>query len=123
MEVSPPPYPRYRDQGVASSREYRVTFWEQQLPPDGAGFTREEMGWTELTFDLAHVQDVQEAIEWAEAHIDEQLDADEPGRQHGERVYVLLVKVPDEEQYVQIAGSNPVTGSNAPHANLPRKRP
>jgi hypothetical protein len=109
MEVTPPPYPQYRSQRVTPSHEYRVVFWEHQLPPSSS-VAPDEMAWAELTVDLADVQDVHEAIKWAEAHIDEQLNGGDAGRPHGERLDVLCVKSPEEDEYIQIAGGDPTIG-------------
>jgi len=73
--------------------DYRVVFWEHQLPPEGSGISPDDMGWAELTFTLSDVQDVHEAIEWAEHNIDFELDKDGSGPR-GERLYVLYAKVP-----------------------------
>jgi hypothetical protein len=74
MEVQPPPYPEYKTQHVEPTREYRVVVWQHQLPPPGSSIAPDEMGWSELTLDLTEVEDVQEAIAWAEGHLDEELD-------------------------------------------------
>jgi hypothetical protein len=123
MEVRPPPYPEYREQGAVPTREYRVVFWQHQLPPPVGDVPPEQMGWAELTIDLADVEDVHEAIAWAESHIDEELDKDSGEGPHGERVYVLYAKVPGEDWYIHIAGWDPVVSPEAPEANLHRKRP
>ena len=125
MDVKEPPYPDYREQGAAPTRDYRVVFWEHQLP---SGDDRpDEMGWAELTVELADVEDVQEAIAWAEANIDEQLDQGSlPDAPHGDRIYCLYAKVPDTNSFVHIAGWDPVIapGEAAQAAgNLPKRRP
>jgi hypothetical protein len=127
VEVLPPPYPEYRDQQYGEPcRDYRVEFWEHQLPSEGSDTPPERVGWMELTVDLVAVQDVQEAIEWAEAHIDEALDEAldslrPRGAAHGERVYCLYVKRPDEDEYLHVAGWNPTIADA--ECNLPRRRP
>jgi hypothetical protein len=81
-------------------------------------------GWAELTVDLSDVEDVQEAISWAEANIDTQLDEGRPSNPpYGERLYCLYAKVPDENRYVHIAGWDPVLPPDDPAWNLPRRRP
>jgi hypothetical protein len=123
METRQPPIPEYRtQQEIVAVRDYRVVFWEHQLPPEGSGIQEEQMGWAELTIDLANAQDVQEAIEWAEAHIHSSLDRDndEP---HGERLYVLYAKAPGEDRYFQIAGLDPTRSPDVPPEWNLRRRP
>jgi hypothetical protein len=83
------------------------------------------MGWAELTLDLRDVEDVQEAIAWAEANIDAALDEGRSGEAgHGERVYVLYVRVPGEDRYLHISGWVPVRSPDAGRDyNLERRRP
>jgi hypothetical protein len=68
------------------------------------------------------VQDVHEAIEWAEANIDVELDKDGSGPR-GARVYVLYAKVPrlyfGEDCWVQVAGWDPTSAG----PNLDRRHP
>ena len=65
MEAKPPPYPDYREQQrTEPTSEYRVVLWEQ---PEMEGTEPELIGWGETTTDLVGVQDVHEAIAWAEA--------------------------------------------------------
>jgi hypothetical protein len=123
VEVKPPPYPEYREQATFTTRDYRVVFWEHQLPPEGSGIAPDEMGWSELTLDLTDVQDVHEAIAWAESNLDAELDKDGAGP-HGERVYVLSAKAPQpdhegEDWFVQIAGWDPTRAVD----NLDRRQP
>ena len=124
MEVQGPPFPEYRSQGKVPTREYRVVFWERGLPSPG---DQHEQGWAELTVDLSGVEDVQEAITWAEANIDHQLDEHRsPDTPHGERIYCLYAKVPGESWYVHIAGWDPVIAPGAvaqAEGNLPNRRP
>jgi hypothetical protein len=119
---------------VVPARDYRVVFWQQQLPPEGSGIAPEQMGWAELTLDLVGADDVQDAIAWAESNIDIQLDEvnrawaemhpdDRADEHHGERVYVLYVKVPNEDWYLHIAGWNPVRAPEAGEFNLGRRHP
>ena len=125
MEVQPPPYPEYKTQHVEPTREYRVVFWQHQLPPAGSNIPPDEMAWSELTLDLRGAEDVHEAIDWAESHLDEELDKDSHGP-HGERLYVLYAKVPvayaGQEWFVHIAGWDPTRGGDASH-NLSRRHP
>ena len=80
------------------------------------------MGWAELTIDLEDVQDVHEAVEWAETNIDVELDKEGSGR-HGARVYVLYAKAPQpyfgEDSWIQIAGWDPTSAG----PNLNRRHP
>lgn len=119
VEVHQPPFPEYQEQAdVRACRDYRVVFWEQQLPPSNSAPEAEPgwaahrtapMGWAEVTLDLREVEDVQEAIEWAEANVDAVLDRDRPGAEpHGRRLYVLYVRVPDEDRYLHVSGWVPV---------------
>ncbi len=105
MEVKPPPYPEYREQWEAPTYEYRVVLWEQ---PEMEGIDPDSTGWGEMTFDLAGVQDVHEAIEWAEqklaANAGPYTESETPVR---DREYVLYAKVPKEDRFVQIAGWDP----------------
>jgi len=139
VDVQPPPYPEYRTQeSPVPARDYRVVFWQHQLPPSGSGIPPEQMGWAELTVDLVGVEDVQEAIAWAESNMDDRLDEvnrdwaerhpdervdDNRDGQHGERVYMLYVKVPNEDWYLHIAGWNPVRAPEAGELNLARRHP
>jgi hypothetical protein len=123
VEVQPPPYPEYYEQATLPTRDYRVVFWEHQLPPEGSGLAPEEMGWSELTLDLTDVQDVHEAIAWAESNLEAELDKDGPDP-HGERVYVLYAKAPQPDEdgndwFVWIAGWDPTRVGD----NLDRRRP
>jgi len=77
------------------------------------------MGWSELTFDLTDVEDVQEAVEWAEANFNGCFE-DEQRAPTGERVYVLYAKVPGADAYLQITGWDP---SRAPEWTLRRRHP
>jgi hypothetical protein len=124
VDIREPPYSENRTQeDIRTCRSYRVVFWQRQLPPAESGIAPEELGWSETTVDLANAQDVQEAIEWAETNIDRFLDrdGDDP---HGERLYVLYVKVPAEDRYLHIAGWDPTRSRDAPpELNLSRHRP
>jgi hypothetical protein len=118
METKPPPTPEYHEQWTAATTEYRVTIWEQ---PEMENVEPELIGWGEMTFDLVAVQDVHEAIQWAE----QQLAASEgPYSRSGTRLrdpeYVLYVKVPDEDRFLQIAGWDP--SRNPRSENLRRVR-
>ena len=103
-----------------ATRDYRVVLWQHQLPPEGSGISPDQMAWSELTCDLTDVEDVQEAIEWAETHIDKELDKDSAGP-HEERRYVLYAKVPGRDFFVQLAGCDPTRDGDP--FNLDRSRP
>ena len=107
---------------VLVTTDYRVVFWQHQLPPDGSGISPEQMAWACFALDLTGVSDVHEAIAWAEANLDSRLDTFTSGR-YGERVYVIYAKVPHEETYLHIAGWNPTSDSTQPPFNLGRKHP
>lgn len=64
----------------------------------------------------------QEAIEWAEAHIDEYLSGDDD-EAHGERLYVLYAKLPRKDEYIQIAGWDPTRSPDPPPDWNLRRRP
>jgi len=125
VEIRRPQHPEYAtQQEVEACRDYRLVLWEHQLPPEGSGVAPEHMAWTELTVDVLDAQDVQEVIEWAEANIHEALTVRNTDRPHGERVYVLYVKVPREDRYLQILGWDPTRSTDAPPGwNLGRRRP
>jgi hypothetical protein len=120
MEVKPPPWPGFKGHWTAPTSEYRVTIWEQ---PEMNDIEAEMIGWGEVTFDLVGVQDVHEAIQWAE----EKLAANEgPYSRSGapvrDRVYVLFPRVPNEDRFVQIAGWDPTVNAKAePPYNLRRR--
>jgi hypothetical protein len=105
MREVPPPYPDYREHWTAATREYRVVIWEQ---PVMEGVDPERIGWGEMTIDLADVEDVHEAIEWAERRLAKN---DGPCSRGGDpvrdREYVLYARVPDEDRFLQIAGWDP----------------
>jgi hypothetical protein len=122
VEAKPPPYPDYREQQTEPTSEYRVVLWEQ---PEMEGTEPERIGWGEVTIDLVGVQDVREAIAWAERQLAE---GQGPYSRGGDRVrdreYVLYAKVPDEDRFVQIAGWDPTVNAEAePPYNLPRRHP
>jgi hypothetical protein len=115
MEVHPPPFPEYREHRQLETRDYRVVFWQHQLPP--AGYRPEDMGWAELTIDLDAAEDVHEVIEWAERYI---LDFAEeaPGSEHA---YCIYAKIPSDTTLLHIAGVDPTvdlayTGFRRSHA-------
>jgi hypothetical protein len=110
VDVRPPPYPEYPTQRERPTHEYRVVIWEQPAleKSDLQDIEPEMIGWGEMTFDLVDVEDVHEAIDWAE----QQLAANrgpysESGGPVRDREYVLYVKVPDGDRFVQIAGWDP----------------
>jgi hypothetical protein len=105
---------------VQLAAEYRVVFWEHQLPPEGSGIADEKMAWTCFALDLTGVQDVYEAIEWADEHVNSFFDRASRQESHGERLYVLYAKVPAKDVYLHIAGWDPVSAESA--KNL-RRRP
>ena len=105
---------------VRLATEYRVVFWEHQLPPEGSGIANEQMAWTCFALDLTGVLDVYDAIEWADEHINSFLGQGVGTEPHGERLYVLYAKVPGEDIYLHVAGWNPVSAESA--ENL-RRRP
>jgi hypothetical protein len=104
VEARPAPYPDYKLQPSAPTTVYRVTIWEQ---PDVAGIDPESVGWAETTFDLVDVQDVREAIEWAERRVIEGAGYSGSGRPVRDREYVLYAKAPRSDQWIQIAGWDP----------------
>jgi hypothetical protein len=63
MQIGPPP-DGYPGEWESETQDYRVVFWHQQAPPDG--HTQEEMGYSELTYDVSGAEDVLEVVEWAE---------------------------------------------------------
>jgi hypothetical protein len=85
----------------------------------------DSIGWGEFTIDLIGVQDVHEAIDWAERQLAEALGPySRAGGVVRDREYVLYAKVPNEDRYVQIAGWDPTVNAEAePPYNLPRRQP
>jgi hypothetical protein len=114
----PPPYPEYKEHSTEPTHEYRVVIWEQ---PHMDGVDPEQIGWGEMTIDLVGVEDVHEAIEWAERRLSTNAGpysrSDDAVR---DREYVLYARVPDEDRYLQIAGWDPTR--NTAGDNL-RRRP
>jgi hypothetical protein len=115
MREVPPPYPEYRGQ-TTPTHEYRVVLWEQ---PSIERIDPERVGWGEMTVDLVGVEDVHEAIEWAQRRLGEN---DGPYSRDGvpvrDREYVLYARVPGEDLFVQIAGWDPTN----PHGDNLRRR-
>ena len=122
VEAKPPPYPEYREHQTEPTSEYRVVLWEQ---PEMEDTDPDSIGWGELTIDLIGVQDVHEAIDWAERQLAEALGPySRAGVVVRDREYVLYAKVPNEDRYVQIAGWDPTVNAEAePPYNLPRRQP
>jgi|SRR5471032_3661792 len=117
MDVQPSPYPEYKVQWSRVTSEYRVTIWEQPEVPD---VDPTQIGWGEITFDLVGVKDVHEAIQWAEQKLaaNDGPYSSRSGTPVRDREYVLYVKVPDEDRFVQVAGWDPTR--NPPAENLRR---
>jgi hypothetical protein len=117
MREVPPPYPEYREQRDTPTREYRVVLWEQ---PVMEGTDPERIGWGEMTIDLVDVEDVHEAIEWAERRLVENAGPySRGGAPVRDREYVLYAKVPGEDGFLQIAGWDP---SRNPQSDNLRRR-
>jgi hypothetical protein len=115
------PSPDFKTQHTDAVMQYRVTIWEQ---PEMEGVPEEQIGWGESTYDLDDADSVHEAIEWAERTL---AAGDGPYSSSGtpvrDREYVLFVKLPGEERFLQIAGWDPtVNAPAAPPFNLPRRR-
>jgi hypothetical protein len=104
MDAQPSPYPEYKVQWSGVTSEYRVTIWEQ---PELSDVDPEHVGWGEITFDLVGVNDVHEAIRWAEQKLAANEGPYSSGTPVRDREYVLYVKLPDEDRFVQIAGWDP----------------
>jgi hypothetical protein len=123
VKVKEPPWPDFKNDRTEPTVEYRVTIWEQ---PEMDGVPADEIGWGEITYDLNDVHSVHEAIEWAERKL---ASSDGPySRGEGipvrDREYVLFVKVPGEDRFIQIAGWDPTINAEAvPPYNLPRRSP
>jgi len=98
MKIELPADASYREGWEVEAHDYRVVFWHHQAPPPG--HTQEEMGYSELTYDVSGADDVLEVIEWAE----QQAVAEDS-------TYCIYVKlgpdVREGEALVQIAGVNP----------------
>lgn len=72
------------------------------------GVDPELIGWGVMTMDLVDVEDVHEAIEWAERRLAENAGPySRSGDPVRDREYVLYAKVPGEDGFLQIAGWNP----------------
>jgi len=67
----------------------------------------ESIGWGELTVDLVGVEDIHEAIEWAERQLADHAGPYSRGGPVRDSEYVLYAKVPGEERFLQIAGWDP----------------
>jgi hypothetical protein len=120
MKAKPPSSLDWKAQSTEPTTEYRVTFWEQ---PVMENVPAEHIGWGEVTYDLEGVNSVHEAIEWAEKTF---ASADGPYSRSGktirDREYVLFARVPGEDRFVQLAGSDPtVNAPSTPPFNLPRQ--
>ena len=96
-------------------REYRVTFWQHQLPPEGSDVKPEDMGWRAHHFDFGDVENVHEIVEWAEAHFLENT------HDRSARGYVVGIWTPgdllDEPTLLKVAGYDP-TINDEPECNL-----
>ena len=68
------------------------------------------MGWAELTFELVGVQDVREAIQWAEAAqaSPDKGPASRRGRPVQARMFVIYARPQNDGRWVQVAGWPPV---------------
>lgn len=119
MDARLVPYPAYHDELSQIADAYRVALWEQPEHPDIAP---DQLAWHEMTFDLVGVQDVREAIEWADAKLaagEGPLSGD--GVSVQDREYVIYAKVPREDRWLQVAGWLPTRPPEPPH-NLRRLR-
>jgi hypothetical protein len=116
-----PPSPDFKTQHTEATAQYRITIWEQ---PEMEGVPEDQIGWGEVTYDLDEVDSVHEAIDWAERTL---ASRDGPYSRSGTPVrdqeYVLFVRLPGEERFLQLAGWDPtVNAPAAPPFNLPRRR-
>ena len=98
------------------AREYRVALWQHQVPPVGSDTAPDEMAWTEVAIDLVDVSAVQDVVEWADSNMDTWLDKLDLGPSGGRR-YVIYAKLPGDDTYVQLVGSDPTRSDDAD--NLP----
>ncbi len=101
MEIHYPPIPEYREQGELQTHEYQVVFWNHQIAPPG--YAQQQMGWSELTWDIHDAEDVFEVFAWAESYL-RGFAAEYPGVRH---TYCVYAKVPGQDWLLHIGGANP----------------
>jgi hypothetical protein len=119
MDARPARYPAYHNESSEIGDAYRVSLWEQPAHPD---VDAERLAWHEMTFDLIGVQDVREAIEWAEARLAAgEGPLSEDGTPVQDQEYLIYAKVPREDRWLHIAGWLPTRPPDHPH-NLRRLR-
>jgi hypothetical protein len=117
----------YDDEAWELAAAYRVTLWEQPATPphfDQPQHGSEPfpvplpgapMGWEEMTFELAGVQDVREVIQWAETALASgQGPASRRGVPVQDREYVIYAKAQSEDRWLHVAGWTPVLPSGSP---------
>jgi hypothetical protein len=124
----------YDDEPWELAAAYRVTLWEQPATPPHFDQPQHgwepfpvplpgaPMGWEEMTFELVGVQDVREAIQWAETTL---ASGEGPTSRRGvpvqDREYVIYAKAQGKNRWLHVAGWTPVLPSDSP-LNLRRLR-
>jgi hypothetical protein len=84
------------------------TAWFFGSSPPVEGVDPQLIGWGEMTIDLVGVEDVHEAIEWAERRLAENAGPySRDGVPVRDREYVLYARVPGEDRFLQVAGWDP----------------
>jgi hypothetical protein len=113
MDATPAPYPDYQHESYRPPSAYRVALWEQ---PEHSDIPPDRLAWHEMTFDLVDVQDVREAIAWAEQRLAAgEGPLSEDGIPVQDREYVIYANVPtDDGSWVHIAGWLPTRPPESP---------
>jgi len=112
----------YDDEPWELVAAYRVTLWEQpaglpniEQPARGPSpFPGADMGWEEMTFELAGAQDVRDVIQWAETAF---ASGGGPVNRRGvpvqDREYVIYAKSQSGDGWLHVAGWTPVLSSES----------
>ena len=119
MDARPAPYPDYHNEPSEVAAAFRVALWEQ---PENSDIDPEHLAWHEMTFDLVGIEDVREAIAWAEGRLAAgKGPLSEDGVSVQDREYVIYAKSPTTSRWLHVAGWLPTRPPEAPH-NLGRLR-
>jgi hypothetical protein len=88
--------------------EYRVQIWTQRKARPPSTTDQDRIGWSVHAYEVTDVDDVREAVEWAETQAREASEHEETNQ----AVYALYVFVPEGQPgagagLIQISGVNP----------------